>query len=256
VTKIAYLQWGGKTDAASWIVSHFPRHRVYVEPFCGSCAVLFAKPRSEVEIVNDLDGRITNMYEQIRSRPKELAALLWATQYSQANWRGVKTDDEALEDARLLMAEGKQCINGKTFCMQWKANTGLPRVWANWFLRVLPAAARLKTVQVLNKDAVEVMKRVAPDEDALIYADPPYTGHEAEYDYSVDYQAMIDVLNGARAKVIVSEYPEAAPLWNGWRKVEKHFVSTAGAHSGKTKDKIEVLFMNFDAEKKRGFGLT
>lgn len=30
--KITYLQYGGKTTLAKWIVSHFPPHRVYLVP--------------------------------------------------------------------------------------------------------------------------------------------------------------------------------------------------------------------------------
>ena len=259
MTKITYKQWGGKSSIAKWVVSHFPNHLVYVEPFCGSCAVLFSKPKSRVETVNDLDDRIVNMYEQIRSRPKELAALLWATPYSKVNWQDARVKDDKLEDARLLMAESIQYYCGNRNTSTWRAawNVGgnYAEVWADWFLRILPAAARLKTVQVLNEDALEVIKRVSQDEDTLIYADPPYVGHECEYAFAVDYQAMVDVLNEAKAKVVVSECLEAAPFWNGWRMVQREFTGTAGAGvSGKSKTKTEVLYMNYEF-KKKGFGL-
>lgn len=159
--KITYLQYGGKTTLAKWITSHFPPHRVYVEPCCGSCSVLFAKEPSFVEIVNDLDGRIINMFNQIRSRPEELAALLWATPYSKANWRDVPVEPDTLEDARLLMAQGSQfyCGNGNTstWAIDKSPRPHKPKseVWADWFLRVLPAAARLRSVQVLNEDAIK-----------------------------------------------------------------------------------------------------
>lgn len=64
---------GGKTRLAPWIVSHFPPHQTFVEPFAGSAAVLFAKPRSKVEVLNDLDDRVTTLFRVVRERPDELA---------------------------------------------------------------------------------------------------------------------------------------------------------------------------------------
>lgn len=72
-------------DPALWLQGHvgradcsvFPPHSTYLEPFCGSCAVLFAKPRCKNEMINDSDKRLINAYQMLVSRPKELAAVLW-----------------------------------------------------------------------------------------------------------------------------------------------------------------------------------
>lgn len=47
---------GSKWSLADWIINFFPEHHSYLEPFFGSGAVLFNKPRSNIETVNDLDG--------------------------------------------------------------------------------------------------------------------------------------------------------------------------------------------------------
>jgi len=46
---------GSKWSIADWIIQFFPEHHSYVEPFFGSGAVLFNKPRSNIETVNELD---------------------------------------------------------------------------------------------------------------------------------------------------------------------------------------------------------
>ncbi|MDE6912483.1 MAG: DNA adenine methylase, partial [Lachnospiraceae bacterium] len=46
---------GSKWSLADWIISFFPEHHSYLEPFFGSGAVLFNKTRSDIETVNDLD---------------------------------------------------------------------------------------------------------------------------------------------------------------------------------------------------------
>ena len=63
---------GGKWRISDWIVSHFPKHKVYLEPFFGSGAVLFNKPPSAIETVNDIDGDITNFFKVLREQPEKL----------------------------------------------------------------------------------------------------------------------------------------------------------------------------------------
>lgn len=52
---------GSKWGIADWIISFFPAHHSYLEPFAGSLAVLFNKPRSNIETINDLDGDVVNL---------------------------------------------------------------------------------------------------------------------------------------------------------------------------------------------------
>jgi len=68
--------------------------------------VLLAKPRSFVEIINDLDEQIMGMWRMIRSQPEQLAAALWATPYTAANWREQPVGD--IDQAVRLMAQGAQ----------------------------------------------------------------------------------------------------------------------------------------------------
>jgi len=53
---------GGKSQLAKLIVARLPTHTAYVEPFAGGAKVFFYKPRSKVEIINDLDGELVNFY--------------------------------------------------------------------------------------------------------------------------------------------------------------------------------------------------
>lgn len=254
--KIVYLQYGGKSSLSKWIVSHFPEHRIYVEPFCGSCAVLIAKQKSHIEVVNDLDYRLINMYKTLRAYPKELAALVWATPYSPENWREGKTSDDALEDARLFIASGQQfyCGDGKTstWAMDKSANPHKPKpsVWADYCSRILPFAARIKDTTILCEDALKTISRFKDNKHALIYVDPPYFGHENEYRFGVDYQKLVEMLRECNAKVLVSEYPEAAIHFPGWFTAMKETVGRArtGRHDIGAKQKVEMLFANFKME--------
>ena len=58
----AIAPWfGGKRTLAPDIVQQLGKHTQYFEPFCGSMAVLFAKPVATMETVNDLNGDLINL---------------------------------------------------------------------------------------------------------------------------------------------------------------------------------------------------
>lgn len=70
--------FGGKRAAAPMIWRAFGSPGVYVEPFCGSCAVLLARPNpapGKREIVNDANGMLANVWRALKYAPEEVAAL-------------------------------------------------------------------------------------------------------------------------------------------------------------------------------------
>ena len=193
------------------------------------------------------------MWRTIKSRPKELAALLWATPYANANWRDLPPPKD-IDQAVLLMAQGVQfyCGNGNssTWSLDKCPAPHKPKseVWADWFLRVLPAANRIRGVALLEEDALTAIERVYKNgPDTLIYADPPYLGHEGEYRCRIDYPGMVKLLNEASAKVVVSECPTADAMFKGWNRIERITARRAGIgrHHYRGRTKTEILYTNF-----------
>lgn len=67
---------GGKFYARKLILSHIPKHTVYIEPFAGGASIFFAKSRVQNNWINDIDEELINCFIQIRDCPKELIGLL------------------------------------------------------------------------------------------------------------------------------------------------------------------------------------
>ncbi len=67
--KAAFPWRGGKFRLAPSIIKLLPPHRIYVEVFGGAASVLLAKEPSQIEVYNDRDGALVNLFETIRNHP-------------------------------------------------------------------------------------------------------------------------------------------------------------------------------------------
>lgn len=161
---IKYL--GSKWSIANWIINFFPQHHSYLEPFFGSGAVLFNKPRSNIETVNDLDGNVVNLFEWMRRDPEKLAREIYLTRYARQIYDKVfETEPEdSFEKAvnfyiRLNMGHGFR-TNGEK--VGWKNDVqGRERAyasqdWCNLPGKIMQAAERLRGVQIENMPAVDL----------------------------------------------------------------------------------------------------
>lgn len=106
---------GAKNRLASWICGYIPAHKVYLEPFAGSLAVLFNKERCHIETVNDLNGEIVNFFRVLRDNPEELKRLIELTPYSREEYdSSYEAADNDIERARRYCVrcwQGFGCAN-------------------------------------------------------------------------------------------------------------------------------------------------
>lgn len=251
---------GSKWRIADWIISFFPEHHSYVEPFLGSGAVFFQKSQSHIETINDLDGEVVNFFEWVRNDPEKLARAIYLTPYSRKVY-----DDAFLPEKNSLdlavnfciranMGYGFRTAGGKVgwkLDIQGREKAYTLKDWNDLPSQVILAAERLKEAQIECRPAVEVIRRF-DFENVLIYCDPPYlmeTRYGKQYKQEMTKQQhkdLMEVLLASKAKVILSGYE--SDLYNsvlkGWHK--EHIWSAARNSS---KKKQEVLWMNFEPVK-------
>ena len=213
---------GSKWGMADWIISFFPDHHSYLEPFFGSGAVLFNKPRSNIETVNDLDGDVVNLFEWIRNDPEKLAHEIYYTPYARQVY------DNAF--AAVPMGYGFRTNGHKVGWkndVQGREKAYAAKDWCGIPDKIMQAAERFRGVQIENKPAAEVMQRFNYP-NVLVYLDPPYvfsTRHGKQYRHEMDDAGQSDLLDVSLAHkgpVMISGYDN--DLYNtrlkGWHREE------------------------------------
>ena len=245
---------GGKWRIADWIISYFPEHKVYVEPYFGSGGCFFNKQPSYIETINDIDGNIVNLFRVCRDYPEELAREINLTPFSRDEFISCNTpSDNPIEQARRTLVRYHQSFGTSNSSKNSWRNVqtyGGPRCATMWNCLteiIVNCCERLKEAQIENTDALTLIERYN-DEDTLIYCDPPYLQelrkknmykHEMSNEQHIE---LLKVLKASKSKIILSGYDNE--LYNSelsdWTTAEKQTIAQMGLH------RTEKLWMNFE----------
>lgn len=252
---------GGKWLLAPWIISHFPEHTTYVEPYAGGASVLLRKPRSYAEIINDLDGEIVNVFRVLRDQGGTLAYDLKRTPFAREEFLAAyEPTDDPLERARRTiiksaMGYGSDGIRNNTGFRSYarKERYTIPaHDWANYIKVINHTIERLQGVVIESRPALELIaKQDGPD--TLFYVDPPYvhssraSKNPKRYNFEMsdaDHIHLANCLKRVKGKVVLSGYD--SPLYHrlykkGWRVVRRPALADGA------RERTEVLWLNFKA---------
>ena len=225
---VPYL--GGKQKLVPQLVNMMPEHTAYVEVFGGGASVLLNKPRSEIEVLNDLDGELVNLFETIRDNPdgflKRADMLLYSRElferWQQEFTGGESSTQDPVERALrfwyvLRCSFGAQAGKGWAFTRAEPRNG--PLVLQNALEQIQPIHERLKSVEIDHLD----FRRCIENRDApttFLFLDPPYLDTEQ---YRVgkftldDHKALAELLQNAKGKwlMTVGDHPEVRELYPG-----------------------------------------
>lgn len=268
---------GGKWALAEWIISNFPAHRTYVEPFGGGASVLLRKPRSYAEVYNDRWDVIVNVFRVLRDPElaAELKRRILLTPYSRTEFEACEPWEE-LPQLRLYgdVEAARQTIfrslcgfssasTNADYYTGFRARAGgdrgdgtqsqatpAARDWMHYAAQIDLFTERLRGVLIENRDWRELIPHLDHSE-ALFYVDPPYL-HETRslksamspYAFELtekDHRALAKLLRAVEGMVVLSGYP--SPLYDElypcWERREK----SGGLADGRGQ-RTEVLWLN------------
>jgi DNA adenine methylase len=261
------IKWhGGKTYLANRIVALMPSHTHYAEPFAGGLAVMLAKnPNGVSEVVNDLDGTLTNFWRVLKDDGDfaRFKRMVEATPFSEVEWNdagGSLSDSDPVVRAVAFFIRCRQSLAGRLDAFaplsRNRTRRGMNEQASAWLTAVEGLAdvhARLKRVAILNRPALEVIRQ-QDGPATLFYCDPPYhpstrtaNGVYGEFEMSdADHRELLATLRQCKGKVMLSGY--RCSMYDDalmdWTRHEFDLANSAAG--GATKRRmIECVWCNF-----------
>jgi DNA adenine methylase len=210
---------GGKSRLASWIISQFPENytrMTYVEPFGGAGWVLFKKEKSLVEVYNDKDEMLVNLFIVLRDHFQEFRRRAHRTLYSRRIFtlavEQIRNNyfKDNIDKAVAFAVSVVQSFSGTRH--SWSYGISKKSRSENWlaFLRRLNEIRyRLSTVQIECLDFRKVIEKYDTP-NTLFYLDPPYVGKESYYQGGFtekDHIELAELLKNIKGKFLLSYYP-------------------------------------------------
>lgn len=224
---------GAKSLVVNDIIANFPPNYSelnWLEPYGGSGIVTYHKNPSLIEIFNDLDEGISAIFYCLLFKFEEFCFRLSLAQHSESilNWI---VDDDGSDDSIVDKAVKKMYLMQHSFSSKGthisfykkytskRLETAMNLLDINLMNRW---RARFKKVQILNRDAIDVIKQF-DSPNLFIYVDPPYTVTEKGNHYSLNYtvedhQKLADCLINMKGKWLLSydDNPLIHELYKGF----------------------------------------
>lgn len=251
----SFIPWiGGKSRLRKYIIPLIPDDATrYAEVFGGAAWVMFGKSkiRGQMEIYNDIDGNLVNLYLQIKNN---CAALQSEIDRIQSRELFVKYRNNIRTGADLTdvqrAAEYWYLIKCSFGANKWSFATDAQNLNAADRLNLY--CDRLRGVIIENRDFEHLIKTYDRP-GACFYCDPPYVDSERYYRNNLnnfktaDHERLNAVLNTTQGRFILSyndcDFVREAYKAYNIRSISRRNLLPATADS--KKEFKEVIITNF-----------
>jgi DNA adenine methylase len=239
--RIFFRRLGNKSRLLDKIIPLIPQHKIYVEPFVGCGAVLFAKEKAEVEIINDLDTLVVEFFKLLKevSPNKDDYKILTTVNDIQefVNKEQTTKEDELIKLFHILT---------NTYCC-----FGYGKIYANnsgktKIKNIKDYIERLKDVRIYNQDYKEIIKEYDA-ENAFFFLDPPYENNSKYKHSTINYTELRDELKNIKGKFLLTlnDSENIREIFSNYNIKEVLVKKTVGKYDLGRKDRLELMIMNY-----------
>lgn len=247
----ALIGWiGGKRLLRKTIAQYVPKDiKGYIEPFGGAAWMLLFKDKwGDLEVYNDLDYRLVNLFLQVKYHPDELIKELDWLVASRKLFGDILKQEGLTEIQRaarfMFLITRSFGSKGDSFGTSQKRGTSS---MYNRLERIKELHKRLDMVIIENLSYEKVIEKYDTKSN-FFYCDPPYMlGYTYENSKQFSHEALRDILKGIKGRFILSydDNPEVLKLYKGYDI--RHVTRTKGINRKEGKsDFKEVIIANFD----------
>jgi DNA adenine methylase len=246
---------GNKKKICDNIINHFPSHKVYYEPFFGTGAVYFHKPKSQYSILNDLDNDVFNLFMVVKDNKEELINLLSQTPMHEDlfyYWVSHIESNHINKALRFLFISSFSYLGKSDMFMLLHSNCSYKKK-----LELLISECskcfnncmwRNKDFRLFFKDIYVTDKHIGI-KDRFIYADPPYVDTTDNYSTpkwtKKDFIDLLDTLIGTGIRFAVSEFYGEFVIEESKKRCLN--VIEIGERRNLKNNRVEILITNYDS---------
>jgi len=251
---------GGKSRQAARLCRLLPDHACYVEVFFGAGSVFFTKPRAKVEVINDIDARLVNLFRIARAHPRELIRQLRFQTAGRRDFDDYKaqpglTDIQRAARTWFILKCAFGGTGGKSSATFGYAATGFRGLRRASFGVLLRCHRRLDGVYIENLDFADLIARYDRSH-TLFFCDPPYW-QTADYGISFewpDHQRLAKALRSIKGRFLltINDHPDIRTLYRGLviRKVSVSY-SVARDKRPSARNRTELIIANYPLPRQR-----
>ena len=259
---------GGKWHLSRHLLKMIPDHYTYVEAFGGGALLLLRKPPSPIEVYNDIDSNLVNLFRVVRDKWKFKQfyhRIVWTLCSREEFKYAIQMENEVgideVEKACCTFIAIQQSFGRRrgTWAFNRLAQRSASAAvrWKNVKALLKHIHRRLEDVYIENDDFRNIIPRYDTPE-TFFYLDPPY--YPGTYASDVmkyrmtekDYEDLFTLLLNIKGKVLLSGYPH--PAYEvlekaGWgRKDIKRLVCLPNLTplGSKRTYRIESLWFNYE----------
>ena len=244
---------GGKRRLADLLIPRFPPHKCYVELFAGGAALYFLRPPADVEVINDINGDLVNLYRVVKNHLEEFVRQFkWAISSREVFKWIQDTPPETLTDvqraARFYYLQ-HQCFGGKVQGQTWGTATTAPAVNLLRIEEQLSAAhLRLASTYIERKPWRACMEQYDRPH-TFFYLDPPYwetAGYGVDFPFS-EYKDMAEAMRKLQGKAMVSinDHPAIRECFAGFHMESLDISYTVGGGANAA-ERRELVVWSWD----------
>jgi DNA adenine methylase len=253
---------GNKSELSSSIIKHFPKHKYFVDVFFGAGGIFFNKPKSDYNILNDIDSDVTNLFLVVLNQKDELEKSFYEMPIHSdlVKYWYSKIEDEPIKKALRFLLLSNFTLLGTGTSVRHMVSFGAGGVkdFKNKFKEKLDITfSMLYGCNFTNFDFRKFLNSLSFSTDGrndesktFIYADPPYLGTTDNYSHSFIEQDSIDLfdcLQKTKCKFAISEFDNTFILEQA--KQRNLNVIQIGERQNIKNRRTEILVTNYETEK-------